>query len=165
MAQTKKLFGKYRGTVVNTVDPDGLGRIQALVPDVSPRPLGWALPCAPVAGNQMGIRAVPAIAANVWIEFEQGDPDFPIWSGGFWTSAGEMPGGADPAGTIIRLQTASGNALTIADAPDGGIVLRSTTGATIAVNDTGIVIQNGQGASIVLAGPTVTINQGALAIT
>ena len=90
MAQTKKLFGKYRGTVVNTVDPDGLGRIQALVPDVSPRPLGWALPCAPVAGNQMGIRAVPAIAANVWIEFERGDPDFPIWSGGFWTSAGEM---------------------------------------------------------------------------
>ena len=41
-------------------------------------------------------------------------------------------------------------------------MLKSTTGATIIVNDTGIYIQNGKGASIVMAGPTVTINAGAL---
>ena len=44
-------------------------------------------------------------------------------------------------------------------------MLKSTTGATIIVNDTGIYIQNGKGASIVMAGPTVTINDGALVVT
>ena len=47
----------------------------------------------------------------------------------------------------------------------GGLVLKSSGGATITVNDTGIYIQNGKGASIVMAGPTVTINNGALVIT
>jgi uncharacterized protein involved in type VI secretion and phage assembly len=166
MAQVKTLFGKFRGTVVNTADPEGLGRIQAQVPDVTPRrPSTWALPCAPVAGNGMGIRATPPVGANVWIEFEQGDPNRPIWSGGFWTNAGEMPGGADLPGATIRLQTMSQSALTISDLPDGGIALRSATGATIVVDATGIRIDNGQGASIVMVGPTVTINGGALAIT
>jgi hypothetical protein len=48
--------------------------------------------------------------------------------------------------------------------PTGGILLKSTTGAFIMVNDTGIYIQNGKGASVTLIGPTVTINEGALTI-
>ena len=44
-------------------------------------------------------------------------------------------------------------------------MIKSMTGATITVNETGIIIQNGQGASIVMAGPTVTINAGALVVT
>ncbi|MEZ4769135.1 MAG: phage baseplate assembly protein V [Caldilineales bacterium] len=31
----------------------------------------------------MGLFAVPPVGANVWIEFEAGDPDYPIWAGGF----------------------------------------------------------------------------------
>lgn len=166
MAQAKKLFGKYRGTVVNNADPQGLGRIQALVPDVSQSPLSsWAMPCAPVAGIGMGIQVAPPIGAQVWVEFEQGDPKRPIWSGGFWTNASERPGSADLPGATIRLQTALQSSLTISDLPDGGIAIRSATGATIMVNDTGIRIDNGKGASIVMVGPTVTINGGALAIT
>ena len=48
--------------------------------------------------------------------------------------------------------------------PTGGIMLKSTTGASIIVNDTGIYIQNGKGASIIMTGPTVNINTGALTI-
>jgi uncharacterized protein involved in type VI secretion and phage assembly len=169
MAPAEKLYGKYRGTVVNNVDPVGLGRIEALVPDVSHAALAnWAMPCAPVAGSGMGIWAVPPVGAHVWIEFERGDRSHPIWTGGYWTTAADTPGhGATPTISSITLQTSLQNALTISDlpGPTGGIMLKSTTGAMILVNDTGIYIQNGKGASSVMAGPAVTINDGALTIT
>src|SRR5262249_11112045 len=85
-------FGKYRGTVVNTVDPELRARLQAIVPDVlGTQPTTWAMPAAPYAGPQAGFVALPPVGAGVWIEFEQGDPDFPIWTGGWWGSAGELP--------------------------------------------------------------------------
>ena len=83
-------YGKYRGTIVNNQDPEARGRIQALVPSISDRPLGWALPNAPFAGPKVGFLAVPPLGANVWIEFEEGNPASPIWTGGFW-EAGEAP--------------------------------------------------------------------------
>jgi hypothetical protein len=65
------------------------------------------------------------------------------------------------------MQTTLQNTMVISDlpGPTGGIMLKSTTGASIIVNDTGIYIQNGKGASIVMVGPSVTINNGALMIT
>lgn len=172
---THKFYGKYRGTVVNNIDPEQRGRIQALVPDV----LGltsssWALPCVPIAGKAEGTFMVPQIGAAVWIEFEQGDSDYPIWTGGFWGSAAEVPPLAlapppIPPGQNIVIQTTLQNMLAISDAAptpiSGGLVLKSATGATIVVNDSGIYISNGKGASITLTGPTVTINNGAMVIT
>ena len=70
---------------MNNVDPMQIGRIQAIVPDVSgPLPTSWAMPCLPVAGINTRLFTVPQIGAGVWIEFEQGDPDYPIWVGGYW---------------------------------------------------------------------------------
>jgi hypothetical protein len=89
-----QFFGKYRGKVVNNVDPEMLGRIVPLVPAVAEIPLSWAMPCAPFAGSGVGLFALPPIGANVWIEFEGGDPNYPIWTGGFW-GEGEVP--AKPA--------------------------------------------------------------------
>jgi hypothetical protein len=86
-----RLYGKYRGTVDDNSDPMMLGRIMATVPDVgSQTPLSWAMPCAPFPGAGAPSLAVPPIGASVWIEFEQGDPNYPIWSGGYW-SAGQTP--------------------------------------------------------------------------
>ena len=77
---------------VNNVDPMQIGRIQAIVPDVSGVvPTSWAMPCVPVAGINTGVFTVPPIGSGVWIEFEQGDPDYPIWVGGFWGTAAEVP--------------------------------------------------------------------------
>jgi hypothetical protein len=170
MTEPKKYLGKYRGTVVNNVDPMQIGRIQVLVPDVSNIAISsWAMPCLPVGGMQMGIYSVPPIGAGVWIEFEQGDPDYPIWTGCFYGTAAEVPvlsHMVPPVVPGITLQTVLQNGIVISDVPGptGGIVLKSTTGAMIIVNDTGIYIQNGKGASIVMVGPTVTINQGALVV-
>ena len=109
------------------------------------------------------------IGAGVWVEFEQGDPDHPIWIGCFWGSGAEVPALArltPPGMSAITLQTPLQNGITISDlpGPTGGIMLKSAAGATLIVNDTGIYIQNGQGAMITLVGPTVTINNGALTV-
>ena len=99
MSENGRYYGKYRATVFNNVDPEMRGRIQALVPDVLGLiPSTYALPCVPVAGKSSGAFFVPEIGAGVWIEFEQGDPDYPIWAGCFWGIAAEVPlmGAASP---------------------------------------------------------------------
>lgn len=165
-----KYYGKFRGTVVNNVDPLQLGRIQAMVPDVSALlPTSWAMPCLPIAGKQMGTYFVPQVGAGVWIEFEQGNPDYPIWAGGFWGLAAEVPALAlagVPGDPNMVIQSTLQNTIVVSDlpGPTGGIMLKSTTGATLIVNDTGIYIQNGKGASITLIGPVVTVNNGALTV-
>jgi uncharacterized protein involved in type VI secretion and phage assembly len=170
MNETKKYYGKYRGTVLQNIDPMQMGRIQVIVPDVSAvLPSSWAMPCVPIAGKQMGSYFVPQIGSGVWVEFEQGDPDYPIWTGCFWGSAAELPTLAlagNPVSPSIVLGTGLLNTIAVSDlpGPTGGIMLKSTTGAFILVNDTGIIIQNGKGASVTLVGPTVTINDGALVV-
>ena len=170
MSEIKKYFGKYRGTVINNVDPMQIGRIQVMVPDVSNVMLSsWAMPCAPVAGINMGMFALPLIGAGVWVEFEQGDPDYPIWVGGFWGMAAEVPllsHMVPPAVPGITLQTPLKNGIVISDVPGptGGIQIQTATGAMISVTDIGIMISNGKGAVINLTGPTVDINLGALTV-
>ena len=170
---TDRYYGKYRGTVINNVDPMQLGRLQVTVPDVTGLvPSTWCTACLPVAGQQMGFFAVPIIGAGVYIEFEQGDPDYPVWVGCFIATVADKPllaNTAPPPIPSITLQTPLKNGMVISDGLGpmgvGGIVLQSASGATIAVNDTGITITNGKGATISMVGPTVDINLGALTVT
>jgi uncharacterized protein involved in type VI secretion and phage assembly len=166
-----KFYGKHRGVVLNNVDPMQIGRLMVQVPDVTGlTPSTWAMPCFPFAGRQMGGWALPQIGAGVWVEFEQGNADYPIWSGCWFGSAAEVPALAlatPPGLSSVVLQTALQNTLMISDTPGptGGILLKTATGALIAVNEVGITISNGQGATIVMTGPTVTVNAGALVVT
>jgi uncharacterized protein involved in type VI secretion and phage assembly len=169
-AEMKKFYGKYRATVVQNIDPELRGRIMCLVPAVlGVAPSSWCEVCAPLAGPtgpQMGVYLVPPIGAGVWVEFEQGDPGKPIWTGCRF-GTGDVPALAFaglPISPNIVLQTAGQNSIVISDlpGPTGGIMLKSATGATLIVNDTGIYIQNGKGASITLVGPAVNINNGAI---
>ncbi|AFY57588.1 hypothetical protein Riv7116_5192 [Rivularia sp. PCC 7116] len=87
----KEFWGKYRGKVTGSKDPLHLGRVQIEVPAV----LGegrksWAMPCTPYAGKDIGWFTVPPVGTNIWVEFEGGDPDYPIWSGCFWNE-NELP--------------------------------------------------------------------------
>jgi uncharacterized protein involved in type VI secretion and phage assembly len=154
-------LGKYRGTVVNTADPELRARLQAIVPDVlGTQPSTWAMPAAPYAGPGAGFVALPPAGAGVWIEFEQGDPSFPIWSGGWWGSAGELPAGAvQPGVHQIALVTPGKHAVMISDlpGPTGGVSLRTSSGGHITVSDGSIIIDNGKGAAITLVGATIRI--------
>jgi len=170
MSDSGNFFGKYRGMVLNNVDPMQMGRLQVQVPDVAGLiPATWAMPCVPLAGINMGMFALPMIGSGVWVEFEQGNPDYPIWVGCFWGSAAELPvlsRMVPPAVPGITLQTPLKNGLVISDVPGptGGIQLQTATGAMISVTDIGIMISNGKGAVINLTGPTVDINLGALTV-
>jgi uncharacterized protein involved in type VI secretion and phage assembly len=166
----KRYFGKYRGMVLNNVDPMQMGRLMVQVPDISGLiPSTWAMPCFPVTGKQMGLWVLPVIGSGVWVEFEQGDPDYPIWVGCFPGSTADVPALAlagNPVSPSIVLQTSLQNTLMISDmaGPAGGILLKTMTGALISINDVGITISNGKGAVIAMNGPAVNINAGALTV-
>ncbi|TIC88295.1 baseplate assembly protein [Nocardioides sp. GY 10113] len=171
----RRYYGKYRGTVLVNVDPEQRGRITAMVPDVlGLTPSSWAMPCVPLAGKAEGVFLVPQVGAGVWVEFEQGDPDYPIWTGGFWGSAAEVPPLAlapppIPPGQNIVVQTTGQSALVLSDSPPtpatGGVVLRSAGGSMIVVNDSGIYLRTAAGAQITLIGPVVDVNNGGLTVT
>ncbi len=158
------ICGKHRGTVVNNVDPQGIGRIQVNVPDV-PGAGSFAMPSLPYAGKGVGFLFLPPVGASVWVEFEAGNPDLPIWTGCFW-GAGDAPA-QDPQTKVFKTDSIT---MTWNDQPNGGFTL--TVGApvsantlTLVMNKDGIVIDNGAGANISLAGPTVSVNRGELTVT
>ena len=162
-------FGKYRGKVTNNEDPNQLGRIQVSVPAVFDEfTFNWAEPCVPYAGINTGFYAIPPVAANVWVEFEGGNPEKPIWSGCFWGLGEPPPLAVGTPSTIphVLIQTAALTMLQLSDkpGPDGGIILKSSTGAAILINDQGITISNGQGATILMTQNTVSINGVALVV-
>jgi hypothetical protein len=128
--------------------------------------LAWAMPCVPFAGGGVGWFAVPPLGANVWVEFEGGDPDYPICGGCFWAT-GEVP--AVPAVAEMKVWKTDGVTLTINDLQGGG-------GFTIEVNppvvatplslkfsSSGIELVNGA-MKIALAPTGVSVNDGALEI-
>ncbi|HEY9754175.1 MAG TPA: phage baseplate assembly protein V, partial [Oculatellaceae cyanobacterium] len=144
-------YGKFRGIVTDNKDPLMIGRVRAKVPDVfGDLESGWAMPCAPFGGNATGFFAIPAEGAGVWIEFEHGDPDYPIWSGCWWGSAAELPPVLlTPPYKKMMIKTEGGNSILLDDTPGtGGITLETSGGQRILINSTGIEITNGQGASI-----------------
>jgi len=172
----KTFFGKYRGTVLQNIDPLGLGRLQVDVPDVlGTIPSIWAEACVPLTGPTgppMGLYMVPPIGTGVWVEFEQGDPNKPVWVGCRWSSASSVPVQGQsglPADPNIVIQSLQQHSIVISDLPPssstGGIILTSASGAKIVVNDSGIYIDNGKGATVELIGPSVMLNGTALVVT
>lgn len=140
----KRYYGKYRGKVIDNIDPLFLGRLIPIVPAISDVPLTWALPCTPYAGLQVGLYAIPPIGANVWIEFEAGDPEHPIWTGCFWEE-GEVPLEAPlPGMTIFKTECIT---LILNDEPEaGGLTLEIippavATPISITLDSAGIQIE------------------------
>lgn len=168
--------GLYRGTVTINVDPQMRGRLLLTIPDVLAFvPSTWAEPCTPLAGPTgpgMGVYMVPPPGAAVWVMFEHGDVNKPVWIGCRFDTGSDPPAMAklgNPANPNIVIQSLLQNMLMVSDMPPtpatGGIILKSTTGAMIVVNDSGIYLNNGKGASITLVGPAINFNLGAMTIT
>ncbi|MDF0677309.1 MAG: phage baseplate assembly protein V [Nitrospira sp.] len=162
--QGPPFYGKFRGVVSDNRDPLMLGRIRAKVQDVfGEQESGWALPALPYAGKNVGLFLIPPTDASVWIEFEHGDPDYPIWTGCFWAQ-GELP--ASPAVAEMKVLKTDVATMTLNDVTGaGGVTIETTAGMKIVMNVTGIEITNGQNASIKLTGPQVSVNGGALEVT
>ena len=88
----EEYFGKYRGVVTNNDDPMRMGRIQVQVPGVlGVAPSSWAMPSVPCNLPKKVGSALPKVGAGVWVEFEEGDPSRPIWTGRWFGNASETP--------------------------------------------------------------------------
>jgi len=102
-------YGKFRALVSKINDTEeNMGRIKVKCPaiyGVNESP--WCTPCMPCVGDNIGIFMFPTIGDSVWIEFEEGDVDFPIWVGGFWQSR-KTPFTADYTTKKIVISTATG---------------------------------------------------------
>ena len=162
-----QFFGKYRGQVENNIDPMQLGRVQVSVAAVlGDGRMSWAMPCVPFAGSGVGFFAIPPKGANVWVEFEGGNPDYPIWSGCFW-GVGEVP--VLPALAQMKVWKTDGITLTLSDLPGaGGVTLEVGPPAVpvplkMVFNATGIELTN-SAASVKLTPASVSLNNGALEV-
>jgi hypothetical protein len=167
MSDCATFFGKYRGKVENNFDPLQQGRLQVSCAAVfGEGKFSWAMPCVPFAGPQVGFFALPPKDANVWVEFEGGDPDYPIWSGCFW-SVGEVP--AQPALEQMHVIKTGSITLTLSDLPGiGGFTLEVNPPAVatplkMVFNAQGIELSNGA-AKVALTPVSVSVNDGALEV-
>jgi uncharacterized protein involved in type VI secretion and phage assembly len=113
---------------------------------------------------------VPESGAGVWIEFEQGDPSYPIWSGCWYGEQAELPPdalaarqAAQPSQPVV-VRTPAGSELLLEDRPGGGVVLRSASGASIRLDGTGVHLEDGAGGIVTLADGAMDVNQGSFTV-
>jgi len=122
-----RFFGKYRGLVEDNIDPKNRGRLFVRVPAVMGEQRVWAMPCVPYAGDQVGLFAMPKIGTGIWVEFEAGDPSYPIWVGCFW---GDGHIGAQDASPDIKFFKTDNVTIRIDD-PSGELVIENSSGSSI----------------------------------
>ena len=149
-------FGKYRG-VVTDVDAATM-RVKAKVGRIAEVDLGWATPCVPYAGPKVGFCMLPETGSGVWIEFEGGDPSYPIWVGCYWRD-GEVP--PDAAKDVKAVFTSAGT-LALDDAGKG-LSLEDANGNRLLVDGSGVLAEGSAGKVLVAA--TVSINDGAVEVS
>jgi len=159
-----RFFGIWRGTVTNTNDPDGLGRIKAKVHELfgDDEETNWASYCTPFGGGGAGWFALPSPVTpgaqkpqagdGVWIMFEAGDINRPVWIGFWYSKVDRPPEGADK--DTVVLQTRSGHRIEFSDKPgdehvkitdkSGNSVLLDSNSGTVRVEASKVVIASGQ---------------------
>jgi uncharacterized protein involved in type VI secretion and phage assembly len=156
-----RFYGLYRGVVTDNDDPQSLGRVKANVPAVlGSVESGWAMPCVPYAGDQVGIAFLPEVGSGVWIEFEGGDLSFPVWVGCYWR-ASELP--SDVAPDVKVIATVSPLELKLDDSA-GSLTITDSNGNTVTLDSSGITLSNG-GQQVVVDSSSVSVNSGALEVT
>lgn len=162
-----RFFGKHRGKVEMNIDPLGLGRLQVSVADVmGDGTLAWAMPCLPGAGPGVGLFVIPPVGANVWVEFERGDPEYPVWCGGFW-DAGDAPATMGPTQPLTRVWAGDNFRLEVLDAPGLGELTLSVTTATgeaVLTAAADAMELSFAGSTVRLAADGVTVNNGNLKV-
>lgn len=153
-------FGKYRGTVTDNQDQTSRGRIKVQVPAVLGTLEVWAMPCVPYAGDQVGFYSLPPKESGVWVEFEGGDPSYPIWTGCFWADD-ELP---DSGGPDIKIWQTDSLKVRLDDSADE--LLLENGGGSKTTYGSDATTESGQATLTVgdSGGTSVNINDGSLEV-
>jgi uncharacterized protein involved in type VI secretion and phage assembly len=156
-------YGKYRGKVESNSDPMKLGRLKVSCPAVlGAGKSSWALPCTPYAGKKVGFFAMPPEGANIWVEFEGGDPDYPIWSGCFW---GKDEAPVQKPTADVKVWKTDGITLTLDDT-QGSVAFTlelKSPALKMTFDSKGIELKNSS-STVKLTTSSVSINDGALEV-
>ncbi len=99
MSDEGKFFGLYRGIVRSNDDSHEANGYRCCLKVYVPQVYGqeietvdlpWAEPCLPFGGGRLdqeksyGFIAIPPIGASVWVMFEQGYNERPVWMGAWY---------------------------------------------------------------------------------
>ncbi|MGA9772086.1 MAG: phage baseplate assembly protein V [Blastocatellia bacterium] len=166
-------FGKYRGVVSDNSDPTSRGRLKVRVPSVLGELELWAMPCVPYAGKGVGFYSLPEPGTGVWVEFEAGDPSYPVWTGFFWAD-GELP---DSSGAPVKIWKTDSLTIRLDDNADelliqntadskitiGSDVKTESGQSTHAVGSQGVVSEQGIH-KVEVTNTSVKVNNGALEV-
>ncbi|MEO7336564.1 MAG: phage baseplate assembly protein V [Caldimonas sp.] len=153
-------YGKYRGIVADVADPENRCRIRATVPGLlDGEDTGWAMPVLPFAGDGHGMVMLPAVGSGVWIEFEAGHLDMPLWSGG-WFANDQRP---DPQGEKVRvIVSENGHRIVLDDAADE-VRISHGSGAEIKLTGSGIELSF-QACKVEISGTSISLNNGLIKV-
>lgn len=149
-----KFYGKYRALVSNIKDPESRGRIKVKCPKVygdyeSP----WCLPCSPSAYDDSGFFFIPPKNETVWVEFEEGDSQFPIWTGSWWVPFKSPLSHHDysEVGDQRIIKTKSGHELSFNDkSGEENVKLKHKSGASIEIKPNGDIILDVSSSKVLL---------------
>lgn len=192
-----KYYGLYRAYVYDNKDPKNLGRLKLQIPNVYGVENGtdmlvtdWAYPMFPTCGNKAGIMCIPPITNHdgtkvlVWVAFEMGDKNKPVWMGGP-VSSGGLQSDAEKnhkdkvAGITTKatytFSSPSGHKVILND-DDGAINIVSAAGHKVYLNDGGeislettggnkVILNDGEGITIESTQETIRIQCGGNKIT
>lgn len=157
-----RYYGKYRGTVTDVDDPNDQCRIRAMVPALlGDAPLAWALPAAPFAGDGHGQVMLPEIGSGVWIEFEAGDINHPVWSGAWWAQ-GQRP---EPKGAGVRVVVSKNGHQVVLDDEADELRLKhgAVAGPEVVLRGDEIVLTMGA-CEITISNTSISLNQGQIKV-
>ncbi len=159
----RKTSGFVKAIVVNTEDPEGLGRLQVSISDLKDDP--WIERASFLTGNGYGALFTPAVGDEVLVAYEGGGVRRQLFVlGGLWRAASPPPAIAGGQGTIQVLQTRGGVSIVIDDTPGSESLLLETPGGRRLLLKDGpaaLEIRDGTGTTIRLDASGVTIESSA----
>jgi hypothetical protein len=147
-----RFYGTYRGIVHNNKDPDNRGKIWVKVPAVARDNVlsTMAYPKMPFGGADHGIFFPPEEGETVYVQFENGDPEFPIYEGGWWKAPSgetELPNEFkqdDPKNENPKrrgIKTAGGHFILFDDTEDAEkLQIQHKSGTQLLIDETGTII-------------------------
>lgn len=85
MTKNQQFSGVYRATVVNNRDPKKQRRLQVEITTSVGHFTDWVWPMEPANIST----EVPDIGQGVWVHFQAGDHEYPVWFGAFGKHKGK----------------------------------------------------------------------------
>jgi len=138
-------YGNYRGFIVSHDDPQKMGRVQVRVPQLAAdnKINTWAFPKGQPAGADFGDFMIPPKGSPVWVEFEHGDPNHPIYSGGHWGKSAQGVPAASAGNPKKRVRVSEKWIISMDDDGDTCTIKSKTSDQQLQIKGDGTILLEG----------------------